>query len=273
MSAISYCCGYWTIPSNPKHQPDHYKRFLPLTLDMIRGQSLRLYCGDEETQDFFKALCDEREIDFDPQITPIDSLPAWDLAQSFVESCKSMRLDIYPRPSSFHYEKGVTHYWRDYKDGGIATYRSMIAIWLSKIYLCKSLADERESENPVAWIDASLSRHSAIRTHNDISKLTIPDNKLLHYPNRMRFFGSTLPINASYLGAYAHSWNAVCEKFDSCCKRAALLPYAGDEETVLALCHGENPELFEAIPSQFKVTGQFGFKQRVTSAIRTIVGR
>lgn len=264
-----YCSGYWALPGNKKHSNDHYYTHLPNTLDMIRGQDLVFFSDDVKYMTNVRNLCAVRGITLQERYIPVAELPAFDVAKELVECCARMALDRFAKPPSYNSEKGIIHYWRDFQGSGEAIYHALLAIWLSKVHLASSTA-QSDSERPVAWIDISISRFNGRRENDKFFRLDLPSDRLSHYGSNMQFFGTPLPLNASFLSATPAVWLEIKREFSYSIERAKYMSYAHDEETVFADCVWRRPELFYLIGLPSYTTRNLRAKRFVKAAYERI---
>ncbi|UWQ16044.1 hypothetical protein K3556_15790 (plasmid) [Aliiroseovarius sp. M344] len=254
-----------------KRSKSHYHTYLPGTLDMIRGHDLVFYSGDEPEMAHVRELCAARNIHLKERFLTIADLPAYGLAQNMVEACRRMSLDSFAKPPEYNAEKGVVHYWRDFRGSGEEVFCAMLSIWLSKVFLTSTLAQSEDEERPVAWVDASLSRFKRHRNVKAFQQLELPCDRLSHYGNAMRYYGALLPLNASFLSANAPVWRDVEAEFSEAANRAKGMAYGHDEETIFADCLWRRPELFHCIGSSNVMVLQSKAKHLISSVVRRIV--
>ena len=244
---VQYCSGLWRVPGNAKNSTEHYNTLLPKTIDLLAGHALVFHSDDDEILSWVASLCQERDIKLSCRKISTRDLPGWDISSMLVSACAQMSLDRLARPKGFHYEKGVTHYWRDFKDSGPDTYRTLLAIWMSKISLAETAAAQCMATDLVVWVDASVSRFRGTRQNDDFSKVYMHPDKLNHYGSMMKQWGIPLPLNASVLGAKAVVWPTIARLFEDATQLAANMPYGHDEETILAECVRTRPDLFHCL--------------------------
>lgn len=242
-----FVSGYWAIPENNKHDLAHYDSLLPETLSLIAGRRLVFYSGCSEMLDYIERLCKQFDISVEPELVPFNSLPKWDLAGRMLESCTRMGLDAWPAPDSYGREKGVIHYWRDYKGSGSVAYRQLLAVWMSKISLVSMLQERFAHVSALAWIDVTLSRIRDARTNWRFWEVADIAGSISHYSSPMRYYGRVLPISAGYMSTDPATWTILSKLFTSTAEQAASMAYAHDEETILAQCYTTNPALFHCI--------------------------
>ena len=242
-----YCSGYWPLPDNQKRQVGHYDAYLPLTIQMLEGSILHFYSSDHGVLERVRQLGLAHGIELLLVHMPLHELPAWGVAADFVHCCQQMNLQSYGQMEGRVKDKGVRHYWRDLQGSGEDAYRSLLAIWLSKVDLAVSLAKGLGRDSVLSWVDASLSRKNHGREGWDFTKIAIPRGKLCHYGSKMSVYGSRLPLSAGFLGADAFTWGQIADLYVAMRHRLMAMPYGHDEETILSRCQSEYPELFHCI--------------------------
>lgn len=256
-----YCSGLWHVSGNAKRSAGHYDQLFPKTLEKIKGSQLIFYSNTPEMLEQTDKICRQYGIALQAETKPIEALPAWGLAEQIVTCCKNMALDQFSAPEPFLGEKGVAHFWRDLTQSGEAVYRQVLAIWLSKIALVADQTPALDDQDIVAWIDASLSRFQGRRSNWDWTAIQTPPGKLSHYKSPMHFFGTQLPLNASFLCAPGPVWRDIRDEFDTSAARAATMAYAHDEETILADCIRRRPELFHCIGAPYPAQPRSKFQR------------
>lgn len=241
-----YVSGLWHVPGNRKRDPAHYRATFARTMAMLRGRRLVFLSDEEQVLDWARGLARDHAVDLKPVVRPVDSLPTWGAAAGLTARCRDMALDAGPRPAALTAEKGLVHYWRDYKGSGAEAYRRIVAIWTSKVpLLAETLAQEPPRD--CAWIDASAARFSGRRTSWDFTRVRASDGRIAHYGNQMTYLGQRLPLNASFLCGNRAAIGRLAPLFDDALQGALRQPYAHDEETILGAVHQRHPELFEAV--------------------------
>ena len=247
--ATVFVTGLWRIEGGVKRTSDHYRTLLPGLCALLRGCRLIAHSDSDEIFDLFARHAEAHEVALTCERIAIEDLPGHDAAGRLARNCAAMRLDAHPRPAAYHDEKGVIHYWRDHHDGGAEAYRRLLSIWCSKVPLMAAHA-ARGADAQAArfvWVDASVARFNERRENWNFRKAALKPDALCHYASSMRSFGAPLPLNASFLCADEARWRAVSQLFARMLECAFEQPYAHDEETVLAACVRETPELFFAI--------------------------
>ncbi len=242
----TYVTGLWIVPNNAKRSPEHYFSCLPATFALLRRSHVIFYHDDVTVLEKALALAAEHEVLLEPIRAPLQSLACWGWAERFVDACAAMRLDEFNQTKSYAGEKGVVHFWRDLQQGGRESYISMLAIWLSKVPLVAAVG-RRQNKESLAWIDASIARVNGERENWNFPRMDGEPGCISHYGNDMRFLGRRLPLSAGYLEGDSQAWQALEALYFDMLPKAARMPYGHDEETVLAQCVAEAPELFHCI--------------------------
>lgn len=264
-----YVSGYWPLIGNQKRSQAYYEKLLPSTFSALQGQQL-VFCSSssillEQMQEMSKKF----QISMQPMLLPVDRLPGWDLSKDLADCCVNMKLDQWTAPNRFYGEKGVTHYWRDYKQSGYSIYRSMLAIWLSKVYLVERIASQSSCQY-FAWVDASIARFCGQRTNWRYWLLPDDPFRVSHYAGLSRYYGRRLPLNASFLSASKSSWGLLSQAFSEVAKVASLLPYGHDEETIMSECVRSSPHLFRCIGKPYEILSR---KEKFMSKIKAFKDR
>lgn len=265
-----YVCGYWPVSGNLKRSGEHYNTLLPQTLQLIRGEELVFYSSSEEVLIWVEGLCQQASIRMRPVLLALEQLPAWTLADRLVRCCGAMQLDQWQKPRSFGGEKGVIHYWRDYKGAGTEAFRAMHAVWLSKFALVAEQASQVEHERLV-WMDSTLARFNRCRSNWRFWLTQDHPHKFSHYGSDMRRFGRPLPLNASYISGPREQWVAFQALFSQNADLAAQMPYGNDAETILSECIREQPDWFQCIGMPYKrLTGRQLIKARFKDRLMAV---
>jgi len=265
-----YVCGYWPVPGNLKRSGEHYNTLLPQTLQLIRGEELVFYSSSEEVLCRAQHLCQRSSIRMRPVLRALEDLPAWSLADRLVRCCGAMQLDQWQNPRSFGGEKGVIHYWRDYKGAGPDAFRAMHAVWLSKLALVAEQARQVEHER-LAWMDSTIARFQGRRSNWRFWLANEDPQKFSHYGSDMRRFGRLLPLNASYISGPRLQWLAFQNLFSEKAELATQMPYGNDEETILSEVIRDQPHWFQCIGMPYKrLTGCQLMKARLKDRLMAV---
>ena len=246
-----YVCGYWPVRGNLKRAGEHYNTLLPQTFQLIRGEELVFYSSSEEILSRVEGFCQQFSIRMRPVLRALEHLPAWTLADRLVRCCGAMQLDQWQKPRSFGGEKGVIHYWRDYKGAGPEACRAMHAVWLSKFALVAEQAGQVEHER-LAWMDSTIARFQGRRSNWRFWLVNENPQKFSHYGSDMRRFGRPLPLNASYISGPRLQWPAFQNLFLEQAELATQMPYGNDEETILSECIRQKSAWFQCIGMPYK---------------------
>lgn len=247
MADTLFISGYWPLPANRKYSASHYERLLPETIALIAGRRLLFFSDSVDVLEHVDGLARRHGIASEGSLLPLTSLPMWDLAGDMVEACRRMGLDAWPAPVAYGREKGVTHYWRDFRGSGEVAYRQLLAIWLSKVALVATQAGRDPACDALAWIDITLARIRGARTNWRFWEIEDVPDTVSHYSSPMRFHGRDLPVSAGYLSAAPSVWPRLAALFERTARQAALMAYAHDEETILGQCHAHSPDLFRCV--------------------------
>lgn len=244
---ILYVTGYWRLPGNTKRPVEHYARELPRSLEMIAGGPLLLYHDDPAVEAAVAEACAPLGIDLRPVRLPVADLPGFRHGDALVAGCRAMPREGPRAIPANHFEKGHMHYTRDLVGSGEATYRALLAVWLSKVPLTARAAAAPQAPRFVAWMDASIARFSGRRSNWDFPNQPFAEDALNHYASPMRYLGRPLPLNASFLAARGAVWAEVEAAFAAELEARLGDAYAHDEETVLGHVHARRPALFHTL--------------------------
>ena len=236
--------GYWQIPENAKRPLAHYATLLPATLAMLTGQRLVFLSDSVVVQRWVEALARAGGVQLIAVSKPIDALPAREFTAHFVHQTERYGAGL-AAPEQFNQEKGLWHYWRDFRVSGADVYRRLLAIWLSKVLLMEEFArsDPFGSEY-VAWVDATTARFNGRRRHSNFIEAPSRDGTIAHYRSSMRKHGQALFLNASFLKGDRCAWERLTALYREQLKLAVEEPYPNDEETLLHEITRAHPELF-----------------------------
>jgi len=243
-----YCTGFWHLPSNQKRDLAHYERLLPLTMQMLRGGRLHLYCGDAETEERFRVEASKNDVELSATWISLEDLPTAQEVSPILDTCERLVTEGWLDKEMNELEKLAEHLKKDFRRSGRETFGHLLAIWTSKIPLLSRLSREvGDSVGNVVWADASVSRFNAGRTNWDFRKQSWPVGKVGHYKSRMLYQGHALPLNASFLGASPKVWPEIETLFLAELRRRAADGYIHDEETILSHVIKSAPERFHRI--------------------------
>lgn len=255
----TYIMGYWPIPENPKNPIKHYFAYLPETLKMIAGCNLLFLCDNKDIITRMHEMTAQLDINLIVYNRTIGELQKLVRMPEIVEQT-AIYGEIMHRPTSaedFNGEKGLLHYWRDFKRCEPLTFAKMLAIWHSKIDIMTEVIEKNPfNTHEFAWIDASLSRFNETRPGWQFNKVQYSGlGKLFHYGSELKKNGKTLALNASFLLGDSNTINKLKELFNAQFEIDLQEPYPHDEETILTTVIANNPEMFELIHDKHVVVG------------------
>ena len=261
----TFICGYWKIKQNVKNSyENHYKKLIPKTLNILRNCKIIFFYDNDEVLSEVKKHIQTNNIIY--KKISIDSLETYNLSYDYLETCK-LQDNVSLRKINTHKEKGLVHYQREYKKSGEDSFRKVFTVWTSKLFLVNKTIDENPfNTNYFAWIDISCSRFD--RNNKLYTKFYFP-TKLFHFGNGMKYYGVTLPINASFLIAHKNIWKKLIPLYKKQLQLSKNSKYAHDEETILYLIWKDNKNLFCDIKNNKKILFMHFHKSYGTSLIST----
>jgi hypothetical protein len=225
--------GYWQIPENAKRPLSHYAALTPITLRMLAGQHLIFFSDNVVVHRWIEEQCRASGVQVVCITKPVERLPALELAGHLVKQTALFGANTQP-PANFNQEKGLWHYWRDFKVSGAAAYQKILAVWLSKVLLVGELiqSDPFRSTH-FAWVDATASRFNGQRRNWNFVDAPDRPGVISHYSSAMRKHGRALSLNASFLKGNKQAWAELTERYLHELNLAIEEPYPNDEETLL----------------------------------------
>lgn len=227
-----------------------YVRLAPETLKMIAGSRLTFFYEEEFIGTLIARLCENFNMDVTLVRRPLTELPLRHQSMVISEGAK--------RPSNSKWErlgkeKGIGHLRSMDVNGDRSEYADNLTIWLSKISLANSVANECKYDKlPIAWMDIGLSKFNFIRENWNFSLLEGSNGRMLHYSSNMRYLGKQLPLNASFLLGWPCEWAILFDLFHEKLRDLQSDGYPHDEETILSHVVRENPQLFKCIGHPFR---------------------
>jgi hypothetical protein len=237
--------GYWQIPENAKRPLAHYATLLPATLAMLAGQRLVFLSDSVVVQRWVEAVARASGVQMIAVSKSIDALPAREFTAHFLRQTERYGAGT-AVPAQFNQEKGLWHYWRDFRASGSAVYQKLLAIWLSKVLLMEEFArsDPFGSEY-FAWVDATAARFNGRRLNCNFVGAAGRDGMIAHYRSAMRKYNRALSLNASFLKGDRRAWERLTALYREQLQFAAIQePYPNDEETLLHEIIRAHPDLF-----------------------------
>lgn len=260
--------GYWQIPENTKRSPAHYATQLPATLAMLAGQRLVFWSDSVVVQRWLETLARAGGVQLIAVSKPIDALPAGELTAQFVHQTERYGAGT-AAPVQFNQEKGLWHYWRDFRISGSAVYQKLIAIWLSKVLLMEEVArSDPFGSDYVAWVDATAARFNGRRRHWNFVEAASRDGMIAHYRSSMRKNGRALSLNASFLKGDRRAWERLATLYREQLQLAVQEPYPNDEETLLHEIICAHPELFQVLDPEEQVPDERARHEQVAAELR-----
>ena len=254
-----YVSGLWIVKDWDKKTPEVYMKCLKNTLKMLEGQNLLFLSNADDLFEFVKQESASHKIKLITINKEFQDLPAWDISIDYVNACQRMELNVSPKSSWKNYqvikEKGLKHYFRDFDNKNVESYRSALAIWLSKIPLVSEIISQQNFSdfNQFAWCDASISRFNSKRIKSDFTNQADREFKISHYYSGMNYFTQKIIVSASYLSGDRTAWGKLYPMYDKYLQTLRKFAYAHDEETIISHCFEECQELFHLInPGQRK---------------------
>lgn len=250
--ARTYVMAYWPIPGNAKRSLNHYSEHLTLSLQMLAGENLYFIGDDEGVLSAVEALSKTHGIRLHVARRTLDVLQKRTAMESLLQKTKEFGSRLSAPPTDFRRDKGLIHYWRDYRQSGEEAFKRVFSIWHSKIDLLQTAArDNPFSSSEFAWVDASISRFNGRRPGWDFRQLSVSRPGVVqHYANDMCKNGRQLALNASFLLGDAASIARLHAAYEEAFALCLGEDYPHDEETVLDTIVTKMPELFSVIAEQ-----------------------
>lgn len=251
----TYVMGYWLLPDNSKNSVQHYSEHMQETLSMLSGSNLIFVSADREVQLHVAEFCRHHNVRIAIWDIGIPMLEKFEACKEVVKGTIEFGNNLEARSEGWRRDKGLAHYWRDFRRSNQETWHKLLAIWHSKCDLLHKAA----LENPFcsvefAWVDASLSRMNGKRPEWNFPEQQVEAGKILHYGNGMLKNGQPLFISAGFLLGDQVSVRSLKRDFDEAFTACLAESYPNDEEVVLDAVLRGNPDLFVKVGS--KVEGR-----------------
>lgn len=248
----TYVLGFWEVPNNAKHNMSHYYKYIPLTFNTLIGKKIIFFYEDLEILNYIRKIINTRY--FIPIHLRLQDLPTYYLSNNLLHSCK--RMDIQQiitsnKEKNIHdshkREKGIVHYEREFLKSGEESYRKIISIWTSKIFLLERVI----LENPFitedfAWLDVSISRMGKDYVNCNFIKHMFNSNNSHPWPP-MLYLGEEINNSAGFMISNKHTWDTIIPLYKNTLDRIKDSDYAHDEETILHLVYKKHSNLFNII--------------------------
>lgn len=263
----TYIMGYWNVRNNKKNSYEsHYKPLILKTLNIIKDQNIVFFYEDEDVINSIKKNVKNNIIFIKKELM---DLPTYKISKDYLETCKQQNTkelsDKFINWDKGLFEKGFVHYHREYKQSGENVFRQLFTIWTSKIFLVQEIIRLNPFHNNYfAWMDISCARFN--RKEGLYTQFYLP-NQLFYFNNPMKYYGITLPINASFLMAHRNIWKKLIPLYEKQLQLSKDSKYAHDEETLLYLIWKDNKNLFCDIKNIKKKILFIGYNKTATSTI------
>ena len=239
--ACTYILGYWVVPTNIKHDLQHYKKYIPKTFFKLRNKHIVFFYGDDHILEYVKKCL--KTPFFFPIKIKIKELPTYDISLDYFNSCKAQDINNLKNINNIK-EKGLIHYRREYLGSGKVAYRSLITIWTSKLFLIQNVIDLNIfNTNIFAWTDAGISKMKKIH----IDKINYNMDKINANDSNKKYKGEQLYNAAGFMISGTNTWLRIIELYKQKLYELKDSKYAHDEETILYLIYKENNELFNNV--------------------------
>lgn len=253
----TFILGFWYHEKNVKRDLEHYLKYIPQTLALLKDCKIVFYYEQDFVLDFVKQHIQTQE--FKAIKIYVKDLPTYNLSENFLKSCinqDNIKLlnhkKIKPLSS---YEKGLVHYNREYLKSGQECYRHIITVWTSKLFLMNNINYDTKY---IAWIDVAFA-HTKICLRQILTPYNITftdDLESLHGFRYvvtadklgMRYYSELLQLLAGFMLCskkfLQQTFLPLYEQQLHLCKDSN---YAHDEETILHLISKKHPKLFKSI--------------------------
>ena len=247
---VTYCTGYWDIDNNPKRDWNHYQRYIPKTLELLRGQRIIFFYESEAVRRYIEDCAKSENIIFRKK--NIEDLPTYGLVKNhFLPSC-IRQSDVELKQINRFWEGGLINRDLLYERGGPDVYTKIVSLWTSKL----SLLERQIRENSFAtqyfcWADISISRLNRKRRNWNFLAPTVPyrEDVFYFYPSLYRrYYGVLQPISGGLLLGHHRILSLVANRFLTIMNEARDSCYAHDDETLFSLLYENAPEIkFQSI--------------------------
>ena len=216
----------------------HYYRFMPKTFSMLKDKKIVFFYEDEDILTYVKSIADT------PHFLPIriqaTDLPTYALSADYLTSCKNQDNALLRKHND---QKGLIHYRREYMKSGEDSYRKVISIWTSKVFLVDRVIQENPYNTDIfAWVDVSVSRfnNNYVQKSYNLSCINTPSNSML-------YIGEKICNNASFMISPKNIWLTFTALYKEKMEAQRHSNYAHDEETIIHLICKDHQELFNII--------------------------
>jgi hypothetical protein len=234
---ITYIMGYWRIPGNPKRDLNYYKNITTNTLKLLKNKHIVFFYREDEIKDRLSYLNNEgHKIMF--MKSPIEELPTYGLSDSLLNSCKNQNITSVKDKEK---EKGYVHHMRDLKQSDHETYKKIITVWTSKLFLVEQIINTNPyNTDHFAWVDVSATRFNVRHLYytSFVKGLFNAINTTMQYKGERMFHGATIMI------ADKETWSWIIPLYKEKLEEQKDSNYGHDEETLMFLIYKDHPERF-----------------------------
>lgn len=217
---------------------DHYFTYMPKTFNMLKNKNIIFFYEDDKILEYVNTI--KKTDNFIAIKAKISDLPTYDIIKYYVQSCKNQNTNYL---KSIGNQKGVTHYERDFLISGKASYRKLITLWTSKVFLINDVISfDPYKTDCFAWVDVSISRLNInyVDSKVDKSKINMPGSKNIYMGERI--FGS-----AGFMISSKETWLKFIPIYARKMLELKDSNYAHDEETIIFNIYNEHPSLFKKL--------------------------
>jgi len=242
-SDITYCVGLWLVPGNKKRSREHYLAHLPKTLELLKNKKVIFLYDDDSILEFVRAKIETKY--FFAKKVLVNEMRAHHHIDQLIASAKKFKIVKFARLKA---EKGLIHYNRDLIGSGEDAYKTILAVWLSKVFVVHDIAIKKNpfNTNAFAWVDASLSRVAINRNSANFVDVSATD-KVLMRGSGMRYKGKQINFSAGFILATIENWRMLNKHYSEEFSKAIYEPYPNDDETLLHKISMKHSHLFRKI--------------------------
>lgn len=245
-----YISGLWIIPRNLKHPEGHYFALIEESIKNAKGETLYFFSNCEDIKEKIIKVCQSCDIRLFWNEMSVSELPAFERVNEMANPVILSSFQQLHDKNLISREKIFEHFFIDSNSNtALQTFKSMQAIWLSKVYLVGLVLNNEKDAAEFCWFDASVSRFKN-RKKAEFSAIKIKNDKIYHYSSIMMFFGKRMPLNASVLLGTRSAWNELISLYNEQLESITSCGLPIDEEIVLMNCLVNKPFLFQLIDKQ-----------------------
>ena len=235
MEPVTYITGLWNIPQNKKHDIKYYYRHIPKTFQLLKNANVVFFYEDNTILEYVKKHCNMSH--FTAIKRSVCDLPTYGMMDDYLASCKNQDNTLLKEQQD---DKGLKHYEREYMLSGEDSYKKVIGIWTSKLFLMEEIIRENPYKTDTfAWIDIGISRENPRYIQLPYKKNVITTNASIMIYKGERIFNA-----AGYMISDKNTWLKLLPLYKEKLEELRHSNYAHDEETIIYLIYKENMELF-----------------------------